>query len=212
MNMLIQKARRRDKAAFQQLMEAQGKAMYKVAKAILKNDEDVADAMQETALACWEKIDTLKKERFFQTWLMRILINNCNKIYRQRLKMIPDESLPEESIVDHGFANVEWEFFLNSLEEKYRIVIILYYVQGFKTREIAEILEINENTVRGRLVTARRKVADQYQAEVSLKQKSEQYRTEIQPKQTADSQMDASWVETAVLDETIRCITAERGF
>jgi RNA polymerase sigma-70 factor (ECF subfamily) len=212
MNMLIRKARRRDKAAFQQLMEAQGKAMYKVAKAILKNDEDVADAMQETALACWEKIDTLKKERFFQTWLMRILINNCNAIYRQRLKVIPDESLPEESIVDHGYANVEWEYFLNSLEEKYRIIIILYYVQGFKTKEIAEILEINENTVRGRLVTARRKVADQYQIEMTPKQKSEPYRTEIQPKQTADYQMEALWVETAGSGGKSTGIAAERGF
>ncbi len=52
MDLLIRKAKKRDKAAFQELMEQQGKAMYKVAKAILKNDEDVADAMQETALVC----------------------------------------------------------------------------------------------------------------------------------------------------------------
>jgi transposase len=156
---------------------------------------------------------------------MRILINNCNAIYRQRLKVISDESLPEESIVDHGYANVEWEYFLNSLEEKYRIIIILYYVQGFKTREIAEILEINENTVRGRLVTARRKVADQYQiemtpkqrqdryqTEVAPKQKLEQYRTKIQPKQTTDYPIEASCVETARSDGKITCIAAERGF
>ena len=52
MNLLIRRARKRDKAAFQQLMEQEGAAIYKVAKAILKNDEDVADAMQETALTC----------------------------------------------------------------------------------------------------------------------------------------------------------------
>ena len=55
MNLLIRKARNHDRAAFQQLMEQEGNSMYKIAKAILKNDEDVADAMQETALACWEK-------------------------------------------------------------------------------------------------------------------------------------------------------------
>lgn len=59
--LLIKKAKKHDKAAFQKLMEQQGPALYKTAKAILKNDEDVADAMQETALTCWEKIDTLKK-------------------------------------------------------------------------------------------------------------------------------------------------------
>ena len=62
MNLLVKKARKHDKAAFQQLMQQEGSSMYKIARAILKNDEDVADAMQETALTCWEKIHTLKKD------------------------------------------------------------------------------------------------------------------------------------------------------
>lgn len=162
MDLLIRKAKKRDKAAFQELMEQQTRAMYKVAKAILKNDEDVADAMQDTVLACWEKIDTLQKDKYFQTWLMRILINNCNMIWRQRTRMIADGEVPEAAFPEDGYANVEWEQFLNCLDEKYRTVIVLYYVQGFKTREIAEILEVNENTVRGRLVTARKKLEVQY--------------------------------------------------
>ncbi|EET60730.1 Sigma-70 region 2 [Marvinbryantia formatexigens DSM 14469] len=164
MNLLIRKAKKHDRAAFQELMEQQGKAMYKVAKAILKNDEDAADAMQETALVCWEKIDTLKKDKYFQTWLMRILINNCNAIWRQRARMIAGGEVPEAAFSEEGYANAEWEQFLNCLDEKYRTVIVLYYVQGFKTREIAEILEINENTVRGRLVTARKKLEVQYRS------------------------------------------------
>ncbi|MCA5962792.1 hypothetical protein LC724_23800 [Blautia sp. RD014234] len=71
--LLIKRAKKHDKAAFQKLMEQQGPALYKAAKAILKNDEDVADAMQDTALTCWEKIDTLKKDEYFATWLTRIL-------------------------------------------------------------------------------------------------------------------------------------------
>ena len=162
MNLLIKRARKHDKTAFQQLMEQEGKAMYKIAKAILKNDDDVADAMQETALACWEKINTLKKDRYFRTWLIRILINNCNAICRQRERMIPGEDVPETWFQETGYANAEWKSFLNCLDEKYRTVILLYYVQGFKTREIAEILQVNENTVRGRLVTAREKLEAQY--------------------------------------------------
>lgn len=165
MNLLITKARKHDKAAFQKLMEQEGKSLYKVAKAILKNDEDVADAMQETALACWEKIDTLKKDKYFTTWLMRILINHCNAIYRQRAKTVSEETVSEAWIQEDGYANAEWESFLNCLDEKYRIIIMLYYVQGFKTREIAKILQLNENTVRGRLVTARKKLEIQYMDE-----------------------------------------------
>ena len=61
MSLLISKAKKHDKIAFQQLIEQHEKAMYQMAKSILKNDDDVADAMQETILACWEKIDTLKE-------------------------------------------------------------------------------------------------------------------------------------------------------
>lgn len=160
--LLIKKARKHDKAAFQKLMEEQGPALYKTAKAILKNDEDVADAMQETALTCWEKINTLKKDEYFKTWLTRILINHCNTIYRQRKRLVSEESLPEAWAHDESYANVEWEDFLNCLDEKYRIVVILYYVQGFKAREIAEILGINQSTVRGRLSKAREKLGQQY--------------------------------------------------
>ena len=83
MNLLVRKARRHDKDAFVKLMEQNGESMYKVGKPILKNDEDAADAMQETTLVCWEKTGMLREDRFFKTWMMRILINQCNAIYRQ---------------------------------------------------------------------------------------------------------------------------------
>lgn len=162
MNLLVRKARKHDKVAFQQLMEQESKSMYKVAKAILVNDEDVADAMQETALVCWEKIETLKHDKYFKTWLIRVLINNCNAIYRQRKKVVAEEVVPEAWMWEDGYESVEWEMFLTCLDEKYRTVIMLYYVQGFKTREIAEILQVNESTVRGRLATARNKLKKQY--------------------------------------------------
>ena len=75
MEKLVQKAKQHDKIAFTVLIEQNTKSMYKVAKAILKNDEDVADALQDTILTCWEKIGTLEKNEFLKTWLIRILIN-----------------------------------------------------------------------------------------------------------------------------------------
>ena len=173
MNLLITRARRHDKAAFQQLMEQEGKSLYKVAKAILKNEEDVADAMQETVLTCWEKIDMLKKDKYFKTWLMRILINHCNTSYRQRKRTVSEEAVQETWVQETGYATVEWENFLTCLDEKYRVLIILYYVQGFKTKEIANILEVNENTIRGRLATARKKLEIQYKSERNIVRKME---------------------------------------
>lgn len=119
-----------------------------------KHDKDAADAMQETVLTCWERIDTLKKDELFRTWMIRILINKCNAIYRQRSCFISDENLPEPSAEEAEYANVEWMELLKCLEEKYRTVIILYYVEGFKVREIAQILDVSESTVKGRMADA----------------------------------------------------------
>ena len=147
MDILVRKAKKHDKEAFGQLIKMYTPSMYKAAKAILKNDEDTADAIQETALTCWEKIGTLKKDKYFKTWLIRILINHCNQIYRERSRNISEVRLPEEG----------------SMEEN--IVTILYYVEGFKIREIAQILDISEKTVSGRLATARDRMEKQYMRE-----------------------------------------------
>ena len=160
MDILIQRAKKHDKEAFVMLMKSNEKSMYKVAKAILKNDEDVADAMQETVLTCWEKMHTLKKNEYFKTWLIRILISKCNDTYRQKKRFVPEEHCPERQVFEEGFATVEWRSLLKFLEEKYRTVIILYYVEGFKVREIADILDVSESTVKARMVTARRKIGD----------------------------------------------------
>lgn len=163
MEQLVKKAKNHNKEAFEDLMQLQAQSMYKVAKAILKNDEDVLDAMQETALTCWEKIGTLKQERYFKTWLIRILINHCNEICRQRKYTVSDEMILERGRQEESFLNVEWQDFLSNLDVKHRTVVILYYVQEFKTREIAEILKVNESTVRSRLAAAREKMERLYE-------------------------------------------------
>ena len=50
----------------------------------LKNEEDVADAMAETVLTCWEKISTLRKNRYVKTWMIRILLNKCYDLLRKK--------------------------------------------------------------------------------------------------------------------------------
>lgn len=159
---LISKAKVHDQTAFSQLMKQYGSSMYKVAKAILKSDDDVADAMQETALSCWENISTLQQEKFFKTWLIRILINHCNAIYRKNRRYVLDDILPETAAVDDSYANVEWMELLQCLGEKYRIVIVLYYVEGLPVKEIAAILNISQSAVKERMSAARKKMEKYY--------------------------------------------------
>ena len=94
---LIKKAIYGDTDAFLELMDVNSLAMYKVAKGILGNDDDVADAVQNTILTCFEKLNTLKKPRYFKTWMIRILINECNKILSHYKKFNWDEEIPHRT-------------------------------------------------------------------------------------------------------------------
>ena len=146
MENLVKKAKSGDSGAFAQLIRMNTQSMYKVAWAYLKNDEDVADAIQETILNCYEKLSTLKKDSYFKTWMIRILINNCNEIF-------------EES----GYVDCEWKEILASLEEKYQVVMLLYYSKSLSVKEIAALLEISQNTVLTRLSRARKQLRAEYE-------------------------------------------------
>lgn len=163
MEHLIKMAKKKDPDAFTELMQSQMKSMYKIAKSILKSDEDAADAIQETILCCWEKIGQLRENKYFKTWMTRILINECNDLLKSKQELLTEDKLYSLSSPSVEFDNIEWNETLKSLDEKYRLVIILYYVEGFKTSEIARILDITESTVRTRLARGRDKMSVIYQ-------------------------------------------------
>ena len=162
MQMLIEKAVRGDVESFLELMNINSLAMYKVARAILSNDDDAADAIQNTILNCFQKLHTLKKLEFFKTWLTRILINECNRILRHHQKEHLSGELPEAMKQDPAIAEFEFKEMLNLIDEKYRLVLVFYYLEGFKIPEIAELLEMNENTVKTRLARARERIRTAY--------------------------------------------------
>lgn len=151
---LIQKAKMKNPDAFTELMKSQMQSMYRTAKAILMNDEDVADAIQDTLLICWEKMSELKVDRYFKTWMTKILINNCYGIIRSNRRITYTDKLPER-VSEENVSNIEWREALSTIDEKYRIVLILFYSEGFQTKEIAKILGITDSAVRTRLSRGR---------------------------------------------------------
>lgn len=157
---LIKKAKSRDPDAFTELMRLYIKDMYCAAIAILMNDEDAADAIQETLLACWEKLCTLKEDKYFKTWMTRILINNCYSI-RNREKHFTDLENGEELFQNDEY-NLEVKEALAKLNEKYRVPVMMFYVQGYKISEISQILEIPQSTIQTRLARAREKLREIY--------------------------------------------------
>ena len=153
---IVEKAVQKDPDSFTELMQMHMQNMYRIALAILMNDEDVADAIGDAILACWEKIGSLKKPEFFKTWLIRIVINKSNDILRKRRRIIDIEEIPEEA--SETSDNLELKEALRELDSKYRVPVILYYFEGYTTEEIAGILKIPKSTVQTRLSRAREKI------------------------------------------------------
>ncbi|BAL00599.1 RNA polymerase ECF subfamily sigma factor [Oscillibacter valericigenes Sjm18-20] len=144
-----------DRDDFAARVTAAEPTLYHISKSILKNDCDCADAVQEAIVTAYGKLLSLRDERYFKTWLCRILIHECYRIYRANRKVVPLEEtlqteLPSEQSGDPGlFAAIM------TLREELRLVIVLHYVEGFQVSEIAGMLKIPEGTVKSRLSRAR---------------------------------------------------------
>lgn len=125
--------------------------LYRVARTMLRSDADCEDAVQEALLKAWSKLGSLREERFFETWLIRILINECKNIYRKRPRA--QEELPESLAAPP--ADGELMDALMNLPEKHRIPMELHYIEGYGISEIARMLLIPEGTVKWRLSRGR---------------------------------------------------------
>ena len=148
--LLVKRAQRRDMEAFVELMEKHKTGLYKVAKSYLRSEEDVADVMQETVLSAYEHIQELKTVSYFKTWITRILINHCKDLLKQQRRCMVSDQLPDRP---EEVPKDDREFYrlVGELPEDYRAIFLLFYGEGFHTREIAQILDINENTVKSKL-------------------------------------------------------------
>ena len=154
----IRKAMQQDKAAFSELIQENAADMYRIARAILENDEDTADAIQDAILSSWLHIHQLRDEKYFRTWLIRILIHKCYDIIKKAHSTSALQEYQEFTYMENGYEKVEWKIFLESMPEIYRTPLLLYYMEGFKVREIAQILDLNENTVKTRISAGRKKL------------------------------------------------------
>ena len=162
METYIKRAKKGDIEAFINLTDINKTSMYKVAKSILNNNEDIADAIQETILSCYKNIEKLKEIKYFKTWMTRILINKCNDVIRANKNIIYIEQEKEEGYSENIEQSVSLRECFDRLKPDYKIVMIMYYDQGFNSKEISEILNINESTVRTRMARGRDYLREHY--------------------------------------------------
>ncbi|MGN7479104.1 sigma-70 family RNA polymerase sigma factor [Solibacillus silvestris] len=145
---LIKSAIAGNEQAIVKLLESYEEGLYKIAFAYLNNEHDAVDAIQEMTYRCLKKIHTVKQPEYFQTWLIRILINICldmkNKQARYELK--EEIEIPNDAAHPLELADV-----IAKLPVEQQELIYLRYSKDLKMKEIAEIQSVSEGTIKSRL-------------------------------------------------------------
>ena len=146
--------------------------LFRVANARLSNIDDVNDAIQETIVISFKDLKKLKHIEYFKTWIIKILINQCNLIYRKRKKQLNifnkllntnDYSHLEDTSIHNKENELDFDILIDKLNYNEKIVITLYYNNQFSIKEIADILNTNVNTVKSRFNRAKKKLRQCYE-------------------------------------------------
>ena len=162
MEELVKKAKKGNNEAFTTLILSIQKDLYKIARMRLSSQEDINDAVQETIINAFSSISSLKKPKYFKTWIIRILINECNKIYKSKSRyqdeLKEDYVLATRDELNNKENELDFETLISNLNYDERMIITLFYLENLKAKEIASILNIKESTIKVKLLRARKKL------------------------------------------------------
>lgn len=137
-------------------VRAMERKLYRIAHAILWSDADCADAIQETVFRGWMKKGGLREEKYFETWLIRILINECrNQLRRQKSAPLPLNESVRTSLCGELETDMNLRAALQELPEKYRVPLLLHHMEGYGLEDIAKMLKLTPALVKSRLHQAR---------------------------------------------------------
>lgn len=172
---LIRAAQAGDRQALIQLLKKVETPLYRTAFYMLKNEHDALDATQEALIKIYKNIHTFELKAKFLTWSQRIITNVCIDKCRQYKENVSVEehehvlnqfsSNDVEEIVEKKFLASDLHQAIEQLQDKYRAVIIMRYIQDLSYKEIAEVLDLPLNTVKSYLFRARRQLQEILQRE-----------------------------------------------
>ena len=153
-----------DNQDFQDRVRACERRLYATAYLLLHVTADCEDAVQEAVLRAWQRLPGLQNPQFFETWLTRIVINECKSQLRRRSRRGETELSPR--LAAPVSPEPELHAALTALKWKYRVVLTLKYIDGYTIEEIARILTLPRGTVASRLDQAKRLLRAQMKGEI----------------------------------------------
>ena len=153
-----------DNQEFQNRVRACERRLYATAYLLLHVTADCEDTVQEAVLRAWQRLPGLQNPQFFETWLTRIVINECKSQLRRRSRRGETELSPR--LAAPVSPEPELHAALTALKWKYRVVLTLKYIDGYTIEEIARILTLPRGTVASRLDQAKRLLRAQMKGEI----------------------------------------------
>ncbi|MBV9772975.1 MAG: sigma-70 family RNA polymerase sigma factor [Gemmatimonadetes bacterium] len=161
---LVERVRRGDAGAFDQLVTRHMRRAFGVAYRLMGQREDAEDLVQEAFLAVLERVDTFQAGRSFAPWFYRILVNRGLNARKARALRVMEEipvsaaasSVGPDRAAEQSELREELRQAMEGLPERQRTVVQLSELEGFTSPEIAAVLEISEGTVRWHLHEARK--------------------------------------------------------
>ena len=166
---IIDRCRSGEQSAYRELYEMHKNRIYSTCYRILGNAQDAEDATQETFVRVFRSIGNFRGDSSFTTWLYRIAVNTGVEITRKRKRhhyheSIDDPDTPETVLPgkrEHIDSRIIMEGEIAQLPDGCRSVFVLHAIEGFKHREIAEMLDIKEGTSKSQLSLAKERLRNQ---------------------------------------------------
>jgi RNA polymerase sigma-70 factor (ECF subfamily) len=140
----------------EQIVRTYADMVYRIAYRYVKNSIDSDDVFSEVFLAYFKKERTFESEEHRKAWLIRVTINCAKDLLAQRaqLQQLHEETLPDQTARDAD-TYMDLHNAIEQLRPEYQEVIKLYYLDDLSVKEIAQILNKNENTIKTQLFRAR---------------------------------------------------------
>lgn len=170
MEELIIRSKNGDEKSFTELILSMKNDLYKISKTRLNDENDINDAIQETMINAYKHLKKLKDNATFKSWIIKILINECNKIYKKKSKkqklfekiIIEENVTIKDSTIENINSKIDFELMISQLSYEERLIVTLFYNNRYSCNKISNILNMNVNTVKSKLNRAKEKVKKYY--------------------------------------------------
>lgn len=130
-------------------------SLFRMAMSILHDEEDAKDAVSEAVYISYDRLESLRNNKSFKSWIMRILINESYKIYNQRKRSIQLEDYQSTTQYYFDEENASLWSAIEELNNDTRMLVILFYFDGMNVKEISKITGLSQSAIKTRLHRAR---------------------------------------------------------